>query len=614
MKNDFAPPQAFNAELYQEIRNQGQDPEEERPANRPPQRRRMRRRRDSDDAEFGSYQPTRRHFRNRGPYTRRPIEVSEGLRHHLVGWNNAQQNTTTRNDLEERISESESSSSEEVLPPENQKLSRSDRLRLRQTIMENGRVPAGIKYKPSPQKKEPKDLRGQWRAIKRITEAAEEQGSWRLFDRQDVASHEQVSSLLHIAKSVPAPFDEIDPFDVRKRPEQEKPKYYDRRLKKPVFEQPQQEGMKEDSPEEEGIQEDSEEEFAEEQSAAESGQQEQIEREESESSVHYEEEESEFDEGIEEEEEEQESESEVFKSKRPVRRQVPTRANKPIAKKRVVKKKNTKRVIKRKQKLTKKVTRQMKNKVQKIPKTPLKIHQSLKGSHSKIADKPLPKRQPRKVIDFDFDRSGKKVIITEANSEINKQISSNMVKGKVAGKSQDKKKAQSASRSCSNKKRASSSVKQAKKNTPKTPVKESALKTRKTLRNPKIAKEKSPITTKSVKSASKPSNKAELRDSISPAKGGVANLLGGSHITLHPLVKKDKNEDHKEFFAIRKLAEAEDAKEKRGMFKFGSKKGVKPHAKPQRFRSRELEKYEKGKPIQHSMRILGNLSMVTYHD
>jgi hypothetical protein len=58
----------------------------------------------------------------------------------------------------------------------------------------------------------------------------------------------------------------------------------------------------------------------------------------------------------------------------------------------------------------------------------------------------------------------------------------------------------------------------------------------------------------------------------------------------------------------------EDAKEKRGKFRFAFKKGEKSAPKVPRERSREVEKYVKGQPIKHSCLALSNLSLLTYKD
>ena len=130
------------------------------------------------------------------------------------------------------------SSDDEILPTENlDKASRGDRLKLRQNFMEVTKINTDhIKYKPSPQKKIPKDTRGQWR---RIYKTRDEQQSWKLFDSKDVDSHQHLPSLLQMVKTkdVTQNFIDSDAYESYSRAVSgiERVRIYDRVSKQAVF-------------------------------------------------------------------------------------------------------------------------------------------------------------------------------------------------------------------------------------------------------------------------------------------------------------------------------------------------------------------------------------------
>lgn len=607
MKNEFAPPQEFNAELYEQIVGQAEPQEEprrrEEPARMITRTRRMRH--NVDDEEFGTYHPRRRHFRFRN-----------GARQNLDNPNRSRQNGDILTQPQETVPQisssrfntrdSESSSFSEDEPIHINRVSRSDRLRQRQAQLEGIRGPAGLKYKPSPEKREPKDLRGQWRRIRRIKEAAKEldhDSSWRLFDRKDISSHENVSSLLQLAKSST---EFVDPVERHKRLESgiEKPRFYDRKTKMAVESLPSPESDDE-------WQEEDDECYEEEQSDDEVSLHSENSSESKEEYNHIEENSSESYRSSEELEDESEEEPEFKKI---------IRNYKPISKTRrapppkiIVPKgpaKTTGRRFIEKKIHEKKVTQNKISHVSASKPVAKKAQISLPSNLNQ--GERLSKRQPKKVIDFDFDNSGKKVVIIEQSPKINKKYLTDMPRVKVAGKSQEQKKNRSVSKSVSKLKENKRSVsRKQKKDKPATKTSKIS-KTKQ--RGQSRGKSKSQIKTSSK--STKVSKKKQARGSESPIKGGIGNLFQVDHRVLKPLSKKEAKNHHDEHLAIRKIAEIEDAKENKGRFKFGFMKGPKqkPVQKVPRERSREMEKYVKGQPIKHSTVTLSNLSLLTYKD
>jgi hypothetical protein len=602
LKNDFAQPQEFNAELYEQIVNAGQPPARSRQRREETQNqrnmRRTRRRENSDDEEFGTYQPRRRHhfrFRNgvrqEEEAVERPANVPDNMtqpQDRIVPVSSSRFNT--------RRSESTSMSEDEAAPTN--RVSRTDRLRLRQQVMENGRAPAGLKYKPSP-KKEPKDLRGQWRRIRRITRAAEqqEQESWRLFNKEDVNSHENVTSLLQLAK---CSTEFIDPVERHKRLENglEKPRFYDRQKKMAVDELPHIESDEEIEEVEDSF-------YEEEQSEAVDSEEESL------HSEHYsgsEEEDVQLTDknsyGISVELDDDSEHKPAIKQTTRAARQIQkyTRPLRNIVRNQNIQK--PKQKVNLKQNLTKRVALR-KIKQSRIIKTqtkqtivPINLH--------------ISKRMPKKVIDFDFDNSGKKVVVIEKTSQINKQ---NLIEmpAKVAGKSQTRKDVRPSSKSVAKSPKPNRSVSRPQQKA-KAPLRQQ--KTSKIVKDePAQIQERSNIKKNINSKAVKASKDRNTKDSQSPVKGGISNLFKVNRRALKPLSKKEAKNHHEEYMKIRNIAERTDARENRGIFKFGFMKGPKPPA--QKFvkeRSREKEKYVSGQPIKHSLATLGNLSMLTYSD
>lgn len=601
LKNEFAPPQQFNAELYEQIVGQGAPEQEPRRRDEPTRMmtRTRRMRLNQDDEEFGTYHPRRRHFRFRNG-DRQNLDRSN--RQRTTGDILTQPQDTNPQMSSSRFNtrDSESSSFSEEEPIHINKVSRSDRLRQRQAQMESIRGQGGIKYKPSPVKKEPKDLRGQWRRIRRIREAAREldqDSSWRLFDKKDISSHENVSSLLELAKSSS---EFVDPVERHKRLESgmEKPRFYDRKTKMAVETLPLAESDDE-------WQED--EEFSEE--------------EQSDDEVSLHSENSSDSEQLEDSRFEEES-SESFVSSKELEDESNgdsdfkhiTRNNKPISKTRRIPHKLAipKSLPVKKRGVIAKKFHEKKVAYKKTPFIQNHLPPAKISRVKSIQQEPIAKRQPKKVIDFDFDNSGKKVVIIEQTPKINKNNLTEMPRVKVAGKKQDQKKQRSVSKSAPKSKEIKRSVSR-KQNKGKT-----------TSKTPKIAKEKqaansrgkSKSAIKTTSKTTKATRKTQARGSESPIKGGIGNIFQVDHRVLKPLSKKEQKSHHDEHLAIRKIAEIEDAKEKKGKFKFGFMKGPKqnPVQKVPRERSREMEKYVKGQPIRHSTMALSNLSLLTYKD
>lgn len=641
MKNDFAPPQEFNAELYDQIVNNAQQEDEEvetRPQR--PIRNSRRQRRNSGDDAFGSYNPRRTRFRNRnqgrrGAREEEPNnrEAPERLRYLFESMNLPQSMHLTAPNQRNIPLDALASSEEEDFGPTVRniaKASRSDRLRQRQAIMESVRGPAGLKYKPSPVKKEPTaGLRGQWRRLRRIREEAREQqqNSWRFFDRKDVENHANKESLIQQAQRAT----QLDPVE-RHRMQRDQVLVYDRKKKKAV--KPEDLSVQDD--------EDSEYEAGDEEEDLSNQSQSLIEDDESGSSFNdkprhrkrngrsYQESE---EEDIDEEEynysyEESESlELEEDSPVKPTRKQATRRpvfrANKTTAFQGLS---NLTRVVEKKFEPVKK--KAAVNKVVKAKKTVK--HKSVRAPMVKTTQRTisthvetrLPKRQPKKVVDFDFDSAGNKVVIPVDTSQFNKQILPDMPRAKKAGNSEKQTKGRSVSKSTPKPTTVQRSASKTKKISNKqTPKGVSQPKTKKEVQPKIAAKSKRNTQSKSktpVRNSRTPKKSTERKLSQSPVKGGLGNLFQLELKSLKGRSKKELKSHHEEMLQIRKIAEMQDSKDKKGRFKFGFMRCPNPPDRKSylkdRERSREAEKYIPGKPIRHSLASLGNLNMMTYKD
>lgn len=252
-------------------------------------------------------------------------------------------------------------------------------------------------------------------------------------------------------------------------------------------------------------------------------------------------------------------------------------------------------------------------------------HQNMKSTpYTEIAtseQRIYPKRKPCKIIDFDFDNQGKKIIQEQLSNYHNLL---KMPAKKVAARSnsrteQSKEKKPAASRS-----RSVAPTKPSKL-APKITIQKKNSKNTKVASSAKDSRSK-PIPVKSQRAVlksigkkidNKSKDKTPKRQrqnknssaSVSPAKHGLAHLFDIHHKKLKPHTKKEKALRSDEFTAVRKIAEQTDRIEQRK--RFGFKMGPAPKV-AKRERSREQEKYVRGQPIEHKTMSFGNLGWFNY--
>jgi hypothetical protein len=532
-------------------------------------------------------------------------------------------------------------------------ISRSERLRRRQAIQNQEQSKNyQRKYKPSPEKKLPRDGRGQWRRMRKMreSEAERERNSWRLFDKEDVANHENYNRLMNRDPDWMVTQDDMEAIEHDQNDDdlQEEDEYissneesyldpatrHQKMIKESIAPKIYQRKFEHPPPLKDVSSQDD----------YSSNQEEIVSDSDSYSRVSL-------------EEESCSEEENGNDSRYPLRckysRGRCTTSNLTKRRKESLNKvgftmrtRNSKhrQPIQKKKKMARKIrvrkSASQNNKSIKIPQysfpakkeskinvdeqpstsTRLKMvstkYQKMKSNQG-IEGRKYPKRRPWKIIDFGFDDQGKKFIENfESNCyfNFNKQMTAKKVAGSTVNKSKSKKpQKQVVSRSVSAS--ATKSAKKVKSNSK--PSKTGP--TKKLVRSDSVSKNK----TAGIQAGRKIGNKKQqcesrkIKDNSrtpSPAKHGIGHLFDIHHSMLKPVSKKQKSLEADEYMAIRKIAEKEELNDApRGRFKFAMKKG--PAKKfEKRERSREVEKYVKGQPITHNMKSFGNLGWVPYED